>query len=78
LSDSEQEAIKETIVNYGNYSPGELIDQSHKDATWLKTEKNEEIDYRLFFENSSDAHKEALEYMESLQEDMVLSFGLSS
>lgn len=78
LSESEQEAIKNTIESYGKYSPGQLIDKSHEDATWAKTEKNEEIDYRLFFESDPNALREALEYMESLQEDMVLSFGLSS
>lgn len=78
LSESEQEALKETIKRYGALTGKQLIKETHKDTSWIKTENTEEIDYRLFFENDSDAKQEALEYMESLQEDMVLSFGLSS
>ncbi len=78
LSDSEREAIQETIKKYGTLSATQLIRSTHNDTAWIKTEKTEEIDYRLFFENDPDAKQEALEYMESLQEDMVLSFGLSS
>lgn len=76
LSESEQEAVLSTIEQYGKYSPGELIDLTHQDASWLKTERNEEIDYRLFFDNEPDARSEALEYLESLSEEYALSFGI--
>lgn len=78
LAESEQEALKETIKKYGALTGPQLIRETHKDTAWIKTENTEEIDYRLFFESDPDAKQEALEYMESLQEDMVLSFGLSS
>ena len=78
LSESETEALEYVIKSYGNMSAKQLIKETHKDAAWDKTKNTEEIDYRLFFENDPDAKQEALEYMESLQEDMILSFGLSS
>lgn len=76
LSESELEAIEETIKKYGQYSPIELIDITHKDSSWLKTAKNEEIDYRLFFDSEPGAKEGALEYMETLSEDFMLSIGI--
>ncbi|MFH0797014.1 MAG: Panacea domain-containing protein [Candidatus Omnitrophota bacterium] len=70
LSETEIEAVEKTIKKYGKYSPGALIELTHKDASWQRTQKNEGIDYRLFFED--DKHnkvaKEAREYMESMSE----------
>ena len=76
LSASELEAIRETMGRYGKYKPEELIEMTHKDASWEKTQNTEEIDYRLFFENESEAKQEALEYLESLREDSEIIFGL--
>lgn len=76
LSETEQEAIRKTVQKYGKLSPGKLIEKTHEDASWLKTNNNEEIDYRLFFEDDPDADKTALEYMESSREDYELSYGL--
>lgn len=78
LSISEQEALREIIKKYGQLSPGELIDETHKDSSWLKSQNTEEIDYRLFFDNELTAKQEALEYLESLREDSEFLFGLVS
>ena len=78
LSLSEQEAIQETIKKYGHLKGGQLIDKTHKDATCKKTNKYDEIDYRLFFEDEIDTQPGALEYLESLREDSELLFGLNS
>lgn len=78
LSESELEAVGETIKIYGNFSGGQLIDKTHKDAAWLKTNRNEEIDYRSFFVDTEDASPGALEYLESLQEDLNIKYYLNN
>ena len=77
LSESEIEALQETIKKYGHYSGPQLIDLTHREASWKKSEKNREIDYRLFFEGEANARPEALEYLESLREDMEFIFSLT-
>lgn len=76
LSESEQDALSETLRKYGRYRPGELIELTHQDAAWRKSAMNSEIDYRLFFEEEPRARPEALEYMESMRENYELMFGL--
>jgi uncharacterized phage-associated protein len=78
LSESEKEALEETVKEYGRYSGPQLIDLTHGEATWKKTRQNDVIDYRLFFEGARDASPEALEYLESLQENLELVFSLSA
>lgn len=77
LSLSEQEAVREVIKGYGSLTPWQLREETHKDITWKATARNDEIDYRLFFEDESNSSKEALEYLESLREDTEFVFGLS-
>lgn len=77
LSASEQEAIRETIKKYGGFTGGKLIDETHKDASWKKTDMYEEIDYRLFFEDEASAQPAALEYLESIRQDSEFIFGLT-
>lgn len=77
LSLSEQEAVREMIKCYGRLSAWQLREETHKDITWKATERNDEIDYRLFFEDGPDSSREALEYLESLREDTEFVFGLS-
>ncbi|MFH1441950.1 MAG: Panacea domain-containing protein [Candidatus Omnitrophota bacterium] len=77
LSFSEQEAVREVIKQYGQFSPWQLREETHKDTTWKATDRNDEIDYRLFFEDGSSSSKGALEYLESLREDNEFVFGLS-
>jgi len=76
LSASEQEAITDTCREYGHFSPGALIDEAHKDSSWLKTSKNQEIDYRLFFDNEPKAVPGALEYLETLSGDYLVALGI--
>jgi uncharacterized phage-associated protein len=78
LAVSEQEAVREVIKEYGHLSAIALRDETHKEYTWKATERNDEIDYRFFFEDekSSSSH-EALEYLEALREDTEFVFGLS-
>lgn len=78
LSESEQEALQDTVKRYGHLSGVELFRRTHRDATWLDTKPNEEIDYRLFFKHDRKARPEALEYLNSLQEQMELSLRLTS
>ena len=78
FSESELEALRETIKRYGRYSGRQLIDLTHQEAPWLKTDRNEEIDYRLFFEDAQDASPEAAAYLESLREHMEVMFSLAA
>jgi len=78
LSESEVEALQETLKTYGRYTGPQLINLTHKEAPWLKTQRNEEIDYRLFFDGAKDANPGAIEYLESLREHAELMFSLSS
>ena len=77
LSLSEQEAVHEVTKLYGSLSAWQLREETHKDVTWKATVRNDEIDYRLFFEDGSNSSQEALEYLESLREDTEFVFGLS-
>lgn len=78
FSESELEALNETIERYGHYSGPQLINLTHREAPWLKTERNEEIDYHLFFEDEKNASPEAAEYLESLREHMEVMFSLTA
>lgn len=78
FSESELEALNETIERYGHYSGRQLIDLTHREAPWLKTDRNEEIDYHLFFEGEKDASPEAAEYLESLREHIEVMFSLTA
>ena len=78
FSESELEALRETIKRYGHCSGRQLIDLTHQEAPWLKTERNEEIDYHLFFESAKDASPGAAEYLESLREHMDVMFSLAA
>ncbi|MBI1882847.1 MAG: SocA family protein [Chlamydiae bacterium] len=78
LSESEQESLHNTIQKYGHLSWNKLITSTHKEAPWNKSEKNGEIDYRLFFEDDKDANSQAIEYLEILQEHVDLVSLLAS
>lgn len=78
FSESELEALHETIKRYGQYSGTQLIHLTHREAPWLRTEPNEAIDYRLFFEGTPDESPEAVEYLESLREHMDVMVSLSA
>ncbi len=78
FSESELEALNATIKRYGHCSGPQLINLTHREAPWLKTERNEEIDYHLFFEGEKGASAEAEEYLESLREHMEVMFSLTA
>jgi len=76
FSESEIETLEGISKIYGQYTARELVDMTHKEAPWQKSSLNAEIDYRLFFENEANSRPEALEYMESMQENTELILGL--
>ena len=78
LSNSEQEALNETVKRYGRCSGPQLIDLTHREAPWKKTKKNAEIDYWLFFEGEPDAKEDARHYFMALPENMEVLFQLSA
>ena len=61
LSQSELEIIDEVIKTYGNLKTGDLVEAYHKDATWLRTEEPNEIDYCLFLEGMPEDKKKIIE-----------------
>lgn len=70
LSQTEKEALFETLKNYGKYTASTLVEKTHKDATCKKTEINHYIDYKLFFEGEPKADPHAFEYFRNLEEDV--------
>lgn len=70
FSESEVEALQKVTKSFANKSATFLINLTHKDPTWLDTDPNSDIDYRLFLEGlSHDRKKEMIQLMESDQED---------
>ena len=67
FSESEIEALDNTIKEYGHRSGPKLIELTHKDPTW-KAVQNGEIDYSLFVVNSPH-RSEILELMKLDQEN---------
>ena len=49
------------LTKYGSLKTEDLVELSHKDATWLKTEEPNEIDYCLFLEGMPDGKKKIVE-----------------
>lgn len=76
LSESEMDVLSGMMKKYGTKSPSALIELTHEDVAWKNTLPNTEIDYRLFFENNSDADPVAKEYMEAMQENIEVMMGL--
>lgn len=76
LSESEIEALANTMEKYGKKSPSALVDLTHEEASWKDSSSNSEIDYRLFFKDTPDADPRAKEYMEAMQENVEVMMGL--
>lgn len=70
LSETEREALSETVKVYGRYATSTLVDKSHNDATCKRTELNHYIDYKLFFEGEKNTDPHAIEYFKNLEEDV--------
>lgn len=70
FSESEIEVLKDVKKKYAILDASKLVDLSHKDATWKKTKRNSEIDYRLFFDGlREDERAGMIESLELDQED---------
>ena len=74
LSGSDVEALDDTISRYGQYSPWDLRNLTHRDATWIIPDGQREpgcradIPYELFFEGQSSEVREMLLLVEEEQE----------
>jgi uncharacterized phage-associated protein len=73
----ELDSIRCVVKELGDYSSVDLMNLSHKDATYRKTRPKSRIDYRLFFEDNPDASHDALEAMEIEQDDRDFAGGLT-
>lgn len=60
LSKSEKEVINEVIAKYGRKKTSDLVNITHRDVVWRKTEQTNEIDYKLFLEGLPKDKKELL------------------
>ncbi|MCX6384722.1 MAG: Panacea domain-containing protein [Actinobacteria bacterium] len=69
LSKSELEIIDEVLKIYGLLDTDKIVDMSHKDATWLKTEEPKEIDYCLFLDGMSEDKKRIIEGLMSIDKE---------
>jgi uncharacterized phage-associated protein len=75
LSESEIEALEDTIQRYGSLPVGELIEAAHREPAWQipnqdRTEGGRaEMPYELFFVDATDEEKRVCEIMEAEQED---------
>jgi uncharacterized phage-associated protein len=69
LSRSEIEALDAVAKRYGGCSPADLSRLTHTHQAFLKTDPQEEIDYRLFFLDEPGVKPEAVEYLEVSEQD---------
>ena len=70
LSRSETEALEAVAKKFGGWTAVDLSKLTHQHQAFLRTNPQDEIDYRLFFDDAKGANPEALEYMESLRENV--------
>jgi uncharacterized phage-associated protein len=74
LSESEVEIINKVLEDYGTLSTNDLVDESHKDASWLMTDAPNEIDYCLFLEGMPEDKKKLVEGLLAIdKENQILS-----
>ncbi len=69
LSQSDVDALRWTVENYGRLAPSALVDITHKHAAWKKTEALAEIDYRLFPVDDREAVEGIVDLAEAEQRD---------
>lgn len=55
LSESEREALRWVIKNFGHRSASTLVDITHRHAAWKETQAMAEMDYRLFPKGDPEA-----------------------
>jgi uncharacterized phage-associated protein len=79
LSESDIEALDYAISKYGKVSISTLIDAGHCEKTWINTQENQRIEYRLFFNEEDSNQKELLSLIEEAHEtESFLSEALSA
>jgi uncharacterized phage-associated protein len=61
LSNTDIECLEWSLKKYGKMSFLELKRESHKERTWLETEPNQPIDYRLMVDENNSNKKEIIE-----------------
>lgn len=69
LSPSETEALDAVAKMFGGWSAIELSKRTHEHQAFLKTDPQDEIDYRLFFVDEPGVKPEAVEYLELAQQE---------
>jgi uncharacterized phage-associated protein len=74
LSESEVEIINKVLEDFGALSTEDLVDESHKDASWLKTDEPNEIDYCLFLDGMPEDKKKLVEGLLAIdKENQIIS-----
>jgi uncharacterized phage-associated protein len=69
LSLSETEALDAVAKEFGNWPAIELSKLTHQHQAFLRTNPQDEIDYRLFFLDEPGVKPEAVEYFELAEHD---------
>lgn len=69
LSKSEIDAIEEVLGKFKNIRTSELVDLTHKEEAWLKTEQTNEIDYKLFLADLPEDKREFLSEIIDIDEE---------
>lgn len=69
LSRSEIEALNAVAAKFGGWSAIDLSRLTHEHQAFLRTQPQDEIDYRLFFLDEPGVTAEAVEYLELAEHD---------
>jgi uncharacterized phage-associated protein len=69
LSPSETEALGAVAKKFGGWSAIKLSELTHQHQAFLRTNPQDEIDYRLFFLDEPGVKPEAVEYLELAEQD---------
>jgi uncharacterized phage-associated protein len=75
FSESEIESLRRTVQDYGAMTAGQLIELTHREATWLTSNEGREpghradIPYQLFFEGGGSDASTMKELVEAEQEE---------
>jgi len=68
FSKNESDVIQSMVKKYGNKTGADLMDITHKDATYIKASRGSPIDFYLFFENEK-VSSDVISIMEEEQEN---------
>jgi hypothetical protein len=79
LSESDVEALDRSIARFGRASITSVWNAGHKERSWKETPPLQQIDYRLFFDESSAEQRELLALLEEDQAgEELLNEGLAA